>query len=46
MTRSDLELANDFIHLWIALARERRARVSKQMPVASVPDEARIEIAM
>ena len=36
MTRSELELSNDFIHRWTALARERRARVSRQMPVASV----------
>src|SRR5215469_12572619 len=34
--RSDLQIANDFVHRWTALARERRARVSKQMPVASV----------
>src|SRR5262249_62319179 len=34
--RSDLRIANDFVRRWTALARERRARVSQQMPVASV----------
>ena len=34
--RSDLQIANDFVRRWTALARERRARVGRQMPVAAV----------
>jgi hypothetical protein len=36
ITRSDLELANDFIRRWASLPRERRARLGKQIPVAAV----------
>jgi hypothetical protein len=36
MTRSDLELANDFVHRWASLPKERRARLGKQIPVAAV----------
>jgi hypothetical protein len=36
MTRSDLELANDFVHRWASLRKERRARLGKQIPVAAV----------
>jgi hypothetical protein len=34
--RTDLEVANDFIHRWLALPKERRARLGKQIPVAAV----------
>jgi hypothetical protein len=34
--RSDLQIAHDFVNRWTALAKERRARVGKLMPVASV----------
>ena len=34
--RTDLEVANDFVHRWLALPKERRARLGKQMPVAAV----------
>src|SRR5215831_15476115 len=36
MTRTDLELANDFVHRWGALRKERRARLGRQMPIAAV----------
>jgi hypothetical protein len=36
ITRSDLELANDFVHRWASLPKERRARLGKQIPVAAV----------
>jgi len=36
MTRTDLELANDFVHRWVALPKGRRARLGKQIPVAAV----------
>src|SRR5215475_6944212 len=36
MTRTHLELANDFVHRWGALPKQRRARLGKQMPVAAV----------
>jgi hypothetical protein len=36
MTRSDLELANDFVYRWTSLPKERRARLGKQIPVAAV----------
>jgi len=34
--RTDLEVANDFVHRWLALPKERRARLGKQIPVAAV----------
>jgi hypothetical protein len=36
MTRSDLEIAGDFVHRWAALPKERRARLGKQIPLAAV----------
>ena len=36
MTRSDLQLATDFVHRWAALTKNRRARIVNQMPVAAV----------
>jgi HEAT repeat protein len=36
MTRSDLEIANDYLHRWVALTKERRARLGRQIPVAAV----------
>jgi hypothetical protein len=36
MTRTDLEVASDFAHRWLALPKERRARLGKQIPVAAV----------
>ena len=36
MTRSNLEVASDFVHRWAALPKERRARLGKQIPVAAV----------
>src|SRR5262249_40315846 len=36
MTRTNLELAVDFVHNWVALPKERRARLGKQMPVAAM----------
>jgi hypothetical protein len=36
MARSDLEVAHDFVHRWLALPKERRARVSNRVPVAAV----------
>jgi hypothetical protein len=36
MTRSDLEIANDFAHRWAARSRKRRARLGKEIPVAAL----------
>ena len=36
MTRSDLELATDFVHRWKALPGQRRGRLGKELPVAAV----------
>jgi hypothetical protein len=36
MTRTDLEVANDFVHRWLALPKERRGRLGKQIPLAAV----------
>jgi hypothetical protein len=34
--RTDLEVANDFVHRWLALRKDRRARLGTQIPVAVV----------
>ena len=36
MTRSDLELATDFVHRWKALANQRRARLGKEIPITAI----------
>ena len=36
MTRTEIELASDFVRRWGALSKERRAQLGKQMPVAAV----------
>jgi len=36
MTRSDLEVANDFVRRWDALAQSQRARLVGDIPVAAV----------
>ena len=36
MTRSDLELATDFVRRWNALPNQRRGRLGKEIPVAAV----------
>jgi len=36
MTRSDLEVASDFVHRWAALRKERRTRLGQQIPVPAV----------
>jgi len=36
MARSDLELANDFVRRWLALSKQRRSRLGKQMPIDAV----------
>jgi hypothetical protein len=36
MMRTDFEVANDFVHRWLALRKERRAHLGKQIPVAAV----------
>ena len=36
MTRSNLEVASDFVHRWAALTKKGRARVVKQIPVAAI----------
>jgi hypothetical protein len=36
MARSDLEVAHDFVCRWLALPKERRARLSNQVPVAAI----------
>jgi hypothetical protein len=40
MTRSDLELANDFVRRWLALPKQRRSRLGRQMPIAAVQEAA------
>lgn len=34
--RTDLEVANDFVHRWLALRKDRRARLGKEIPIAAV----------
>jgi hypothetical protein len=34
--RTDLEVAKDFVNRWLALPKERRGRLGKQIPVAAV----------
>jgi len=36
MTRSDLEISNDFVRRWTAPPKDRQARVGKQMPAFAV----------
>jgi hypothetical protein len=36
MPRSVLEVAHDFVHRWLALPKERRARLGNQVPVATL----------
>jgi len=36
MTRTDIELASDFVHRWGALSKQRRAVLGKQIPVAAI----------
>ena len=36
MARTDIELANDFVHRWLAVRKERRGRLGKQIPLAAV----------
>src|SRR5262249_41311410 len=36
MTRSDLELASDFVRRWKALPNQRRGRLGKELPTAAV----------
>jgi hypothetical protein len=36
MLQSDLELAGDFVRRWSALAKQRRSRLARQMPVGAV----------
>jgi HEAT repeat protein len=36
MMRTDLEVANDFVHRWLALRKDRRARLGKEIPIAAV----------
>ena len=36
MTRSDLELASDFVRRWKALPNQRRGRLGKEFPAAAV----------
>jgi hypothetical protein len=36
MMRTDIEVANDFVHRWLALRKERRAHLGKQIPVPAV----------
>jgi len=36
MTRTDIELATDFVHGWGALSKQKRALLGKQIPVAAV----------
>lgn len=36
MTRTELEIATDFVNRWGALSKDRRARLGKQMPIAAV----------
>jgi hypothetical protein len=36
MRRTDLEVAKDFVHRWLALPKERRGRLGRQIPLAAV----------
>jgi len=36
MTRTNLEVAKDFVHRWVACPKERRARLAKLIPVAAM----------
>jgi HEAT repeat protein len=36
MPRTDLEVAKDFAHRWLALPKERRGRLGRQIPLAAV----------
>ena len=36
MTRTDLEVANDFVHGWGASPKQRRARLGRKLPIAAV----------
>ena len=36
MPRTDLEVARDFVHRWLALPKERRGRPGRQIPLAAV----------
>src|SRR5215470_10981603 len=36
MTRTDLEVANDFVRGWVASPKQRRARLGRTLPVAAV----------
>jgi hypothetical protein len=36
MTRTDLEVANDFVHGWVASPKQRRGRLGRRLPVAAV----------
>src|SRR5215467_14768069 len=36
MTRTDLEVANDFVHGWVASPKQRRARLGRTLPLAAV----------
>jgi hypothetical protein len=36
MTRTDIELASDFVHRWDALSKDRRAHLGKLIPVPAV----------
>jgi hypothetical protein len=36
MARTDLEVAHDFVQRWLALPKERRARLGDQIPVAAL----------
>src|SRR5262245_23520779 len=36
MARSDLEIAADFVRRWTALAKQRRGRLGREMPVAAL----------
>jgi hypothetical protein len=36
MMRTDVDVAVDFVHRWLALRKERRARLGEQMPVVAV----------
>jgi len=40
MTQSDLEPANDFVRRWLALPKQRRSRLTKQMPLAALQEAA------
>jgi hypothetical protein len=36
MTRSDLDIASDFVHRWAALRKDRRTRLGQQIPIPAV----------